>query len=187
MVAACGLDTDSRPPGWSLAVTAVPCLFFPQRVRQAQREDALELTEKLDQDWKEIQTLLAHRTHTAESRDTPERPKVRGGRLKREPHSRPRAALALREGGRRAALPACRLCASSSQSPFLLGLKFSAELVCVTSGWKQTQSYFDIYSRIIKENGCFLVREVLQGEAFRWCLGFPVVSAKMLCVGLFSL
>ncbi|XP_036848148.2 nucleolar protein 14 [Manis javanica] len=46
-----------------------------KRVRQAQREDALELTEKLDQDWKEIQTLLAHRTHTAESRDTPERPK----------------------------------------------------------------------------------------------------------------
>uniref|UniRef100_A0A5F9CQ50 NOP14 nucleolar protein n=1 Tax=Oryctolagus cuniculus TaxID=9986 RepID=A0A5F9CQ50_RABIT len=32
-----------------------------KRERQAQREDALELTEKLDQDWKEIQTLLSHR------------------------------------------------------------------------------------------------------------------------------
>lgn len=39
-----------------------------KRERQAQREDALELTEKLDQDWRAIQTLLSHR-----------RPKVAGG------------------------------------------------------------------------------------------------------------
>lgn len=38
-----------------------------KRERQAQREDALELTEKLDQDWKEIQTLLALRTAKPES------------------------------------------------------------------------------------------------------------------------
>ncbi|KAL4686257.1 hypothetical protein H8957_005262 [Semnopithecus entellus] len=46
-----------------------------KRERQAQREDALELTEKLDQDWKEIQTLLSHKTPKAENRDKKEKPK----------------------------------------------------------------------------------------------------------------
>ncbi|XP_044623856.1 nucleolar protein 14 isoform X2 [Equus asinus] len=46
-----------------------------KRERQAQREDALELTEKLDQDWKEIQTLLAHKTPKSENRDKKEKPK----------------------------------------------------------------------------------------------------------------
>ncbi|XP_059235828.1 nucleolar protein 14 isoform X2 [Mustela nigripes] len=46
-----------------------------KRERQAQREGALELTEKLDQDWKEIQTLLTHRTLKSENRDKKERPK----------------------------------------------------------------------------------------------------------------
>uniref|UniRef100_A0A8C2VGS9 NOP14 nucleolar protein n=1 Tax=Chinchilla lanigera TaxID=34839 RepID=A0A8C2VGS9_CHILA len=45
-----------------------------KRERQAQREDALELTEKLDQDWKEIQTLLSHKTPKAENREK-EKPK----------------------------------------------------------------------------------------------------------------
>lgn len=51
-------------------------VLFPQRERQAQREGALELTEKLDQDWKEIQTLLAHKTPKPENRDQKEKPKV---------------------------------------------------------------------------------------------------------------
>uniref|UniRef100_A0A5F9CJ22 NOP14 nucleolar protein n=1 Tax=Oryctolagus cuniculus TaxID=9986 RepID=A0A5F9CJ22_RABIT len=46
-----------------------------KRERQAQREDALELTEKLDQDWKEIQTLLSHRKPKAEARERKETPK----------------------------------------------------------------------------------------------------------------
>ncbi|XP_039087987.1 nucleolar protein 14 [Hyaena hyaena] len=46
-----------------------------KRERQAQREGALELTEKLDQDWKEIQTLLVHRTPRSDSRDGKEKPK----------------------------------------------------------------------------------------------------------------
>ncbi|XP_058921979.1 nucleolar protein 14 [Kogia breviceps] len=46
-----------------------------KRERQAQREDALELTEKLDQDWKEIQTLLARKTPKSESRGGKEKPK----------------------------------------------------------------------------------------------------------------
>ncbi|EHB06980.1 Nucleolar protein 14 [Heterocephalus glaber] len=45
-----------------------------KREKQAQREDALELTEKLDQDWKEIQTLLSHRTPKSENREK-EKPK----------------------------------------------------------------------------------------------------------------
>lgn len=47
----------------------------PQRERQAQREDALELTEKLDQDWKEIRALLARKAPRPEARET-EKPKV---------------------------------------------------------------------------------------------------------------
>ncbi|XP_069877842.1 nucleolar protein 14 isoform X2 [Dipodomys merriami] len=46
-----------------------------KRERQAQREDALELTEKLDQDWKEIQTLLSHKTPKSEKREKKEKPK----------------------------------------------------------------------------------------------------------------
>ncbi|XP_008053974.2 nucleolar protein 14 [Carlito syrichta] len=46
-----------------------------KRERQAQREDALELTEKLDQDWKEIQILLSHKTAKSENKDKKEKPK----------------------------------------------------------------------------------------------------------------
>ncbi|KAF6372178.1 NOP14 nucleolar protein [Rhinolophus ferrumequinum] len=45
-----------------------------KRERQAQREDALELTEKLDQDWKEIQALLAHKAPKSENRDKKGKP-----------------------------------------------------------------------------------------------------------------
>ena len=54
----------------------IPSVLFPQRERQAQREDALELTEKLDQDWKEIQALLARKTPKPESRGGKEKPEV---------------------------------------------------------------------------------------------------------------
>ncbi|NWW53218.1 NOP14 protein, partial [Pedionomus torquatus] len=37
--------------------------------RQSQRESALELTEKLDNDWKEIQTLFAHKAPKSERKD----------------------------------------------------------------------------------------------------------------------
>ncbi|KAG5207905.1 nucleolar protein 14 [Ovis aries] len=46
-----------------------------KRERQAQREDALELTEKLDQDWKGIQALLARKTPKSESGGGKEKPK----------------------------------------------------------------------------------------------------------------
>ena len=59
----------------------VPSVFFPQRERQAQREDALELTEKLDQDWKEIQALLACKMPKSESGGGKEKPKVGRTRL----------------------------------------------------------------------------------------------------------
>lgn len=45
-----------------------------KRERQAQREDALELTEKLDRDWKEIHTLLARKAPPAQNRDKKEKP-----------------------------------------------------------------------------------------------------------------
>ncbi|KAB0342720.1 hypothetical protein FD754_019646 [Muntiacus muntjak] len=45
-----------------------------KRERQAQREDALELTEKLDQDWKEIQALLARKTPKSETGGGKEKP-----------------------------------------------------------------------------------------------------------------
>lgn len=68
---------DAGLLSWSAAVTVCAVsVLFPQRERQAQREDALELTEKLDQDWKEIQTLLAHKTPKSENRDKKEKPKV---------------------------------------------------------------------------------------------------------------
>ncbi|NWV96408.1 NOP14 protein, partial [Machaerirhynchus nigripectus] len=37
--------------------------------RQTRRENTLELTEKLDKDWKEIQTLIAHKTPKSEKKD----------------------------------------------------------------------------------------------------------------------
>ncbi|KGL75833.1 Nucleolar protein 14, partial [Tinamus guttatus] len=43
--------------------------------RQTQRESALELTEKLDNDWKEIQTLLVRKTPKSEKKDKEEKPK----------------------------------------------------------------------------------------------------------------
>uniref|UniRef100_A0A250Y5M4 Nucleolar protein 14 n=1 Tax=Castor canadensis TaxID=51338 RepID=A0A250Y5M4_CASCN len=46
-----------------------------KRERQAQREDAMELTEKLDQDWKEIQTLLSRKTAKSENKEKKEKPK----------------------------------------------------------------------------------------------------------------
>ncbi|KAL2305413.1 hypothetical protein Nmel_007399 [Mimus melanotis] len=42
--------------------------------RQTRRENALELTEKLDKDWKEIQTLIAHKTPKSERKEV-EKPK----------------------------------------------------------------------------------------------------------------
>lgn len=53
--------------------------LFPifQRERQVQKEEAQELTEKLDQEWKSIQSLMVKKTPKAESADKPEdKPKV---------------------------------------------------------------------------------------------------------------
>ncbi|XP_032109883.1 nucleolar protein 14 isoform X1 [Sapajus apella] len=91
-----------------------------KRERQAQREDALELTEKLDQDWKEIQTLLSHKTPKSENRDKKEKPKpdaydmmVRelGFEMKAQPSSRMKteAELAKEEQERLRKLEAERL------------------------------------------------------------------------------
>ncbi|XP_069832494.1 nucleolar protein 14 [Dendropsophus ebraccatus] len=46
-----------------------------KRERQSQREKALELTEKLDSDWKAIQGLLAHKVPKSERKVEPEKPK----------------------------------------------------------------------------------------------------------------
>ncbi|NWJ09414.1 NOP14 protein, partial [Crypturellus undulatus] len=43
--------------------------------RQTQRESALELTEKLDNDWKEIQSLMVRKTPKSEKKDKEEKPK----------------------------------------------------------------------------------------------------------------
>lgn len=58
---------------------------FPQRERQAQREDNLELTEKLDQDWKEIQTLLSRKSQKSENKEKKEKPQV-GSTLHKKQH-----------------------------------------------------------------------------------------------------
>ncbi|KAM4672738.1 nucleolar protein 14 isoform 2-T3 [Amazona ochrocephala] len=50
--------------------------------RQTRRESALELTEKLDKDWKEIQTLIAHKTPKSERKDK-EVEKPKADRLRR--------------------------------------------------------------------------------------------------------
>ncbi|KAM4635490.1 nucleolar protein 14 isoform 1-T2 [Polymixia lowei] len=48
-----------------------------KRERQVQKEEALELTEKLDQDWKSIQALMAHKTPKAVRDDKQEeKPKL---------------------------------------------------------------------------------------------------------------
>ncbi|XP_066566647.1 nucleolar protein 14 [Amia ocellicauda] len=46
-----------------------------KRERQTQKEEAQELTEKLDNDWKSIQSLLAHKTPKSERKEE-EKPKV---------------------------------------------------------------------------------------------------------------
>ncbi|XP_016380079.1 nucleolar protein 14-like [Sinocyclocheilus rhinocerous] len=47
-----------------------------KRERQTQKEEAQELTEKLDQEWKSIQNLLAHKTPKAERKDETDKPKL---------------------------------------------------------------------------------------------------------------
>lgn len=48
-----------------------------QRERQAQKEEAQELTEKLDKEWKSIQALMVKKAPKAESDNQPEeKPKV---------------------------------------------------------------------------------------------------------------
>ncbi|XP_050960850.1 nucleolar protein 14 [Labeo rohita] len=47
-----------------------------KRERQTQKEEAQELTEKLDQEWKSIQNLLSHKTPKAESKDDTDKPKL---------------------------------------------------------------------------------------------------------------
>lgn len=49
-------------------------LVLSQRERQVQKEEAQELTEKLDQDWKSIQALMVKKTPKADKPD--EKPKV---------------------------------------------------------------------------------------------------------------
>lgn len=47
-----------------------------QRERQTQKEETHELTEKLDQEWKSIQNLLARKT-AREREEEKDKPKVR--------------------------------------------------------------------------------------------------------------
>ncbi|KAL6470624.1 hypothetical protein MHYP_G00217430 [Metynnis hypsauchen] len=47
-----------------------------KRERQTQKEEAQELTEKLDLEWKSIQSLLVHKTPKAERIEEPEKPKL---------------------------------------------------------------------------------------------------------------
>lgn len=47
-----------------------------KRERQTQKEEAQELTEKLDQQWRDIQSLLAHKTPKAERREQPDKPQL---------------------------------------------------------------------------------------------------------------
>lgn len=54
------------------------CWILSQRERQVQREEAQELTDKLDQDWKNIQALMVKKTPKAEQvNKQEEKPKVR--------------------------------------------------------------------------------------------------------------
>lgn len=63
---------------WFVAQNHEFFFFSPsQRERQVQKEEAQELTEKLDQEWKSIQALMVKKTPKAESADKPEeKPKV---------------------------------------------------------------------------------------------------------------
>ncbi|XP_056110624.1 nucleolar protein 14 [Rhinichthys klamathensis goyatoka] len=47
-----------------------------KRERQTQKEEAQVLTEKLDQDWRSIQNLLAHKTPKAERKEELDKPKM---------------------------------------------------------------------------------------------------------------
>ncbi|XP_066501929.1 nucleolar protein 14 [Hoplias malabaricus] len=47
-----------------------------KRERQNQKEEAQELTEKLDQEWKSIQNLMAHKTPKADRKEEPVKPKL---------------------------------------------------------------------------------------------------------------
>uniref|UniRef100_A0A4W4DNP6 Nucleolar protein 14 n=1 Tax=Electrophorus electricus TaxID=8005 RepID=A0A4W4DNP6_ELEEL len=47
-----------------------------KRERQAQKEEAQELTEKLDQEWRSIQRLMAHKASRAEGSEEPLQPKL---------------------------------------------------------------------------------------------------------------
>lgn len=58
------------------AVTMRVCVCRSQRERQTQKEETQVLTEKLDQEWKSIQNLLARKT-PREREEEKEKPKVR--------------------------------------------------------------------------------------------------------------
>ena len=59
-----------------------------QRERQVQKEETFELTEKLDKDWKSIQSLMANKTPKAQREDVqPEKPKVPAGGKSDQPYS----------------------------------------------------------------------------------------------------
>ncbi|XP_022532058.2 nucleolar protein 14 [Astyanax mexicanus] len=47
-----------------------------KRERQTQKEESQELTEKLDQEWRSVQSLLAHKTPKSERKDEPDKPKM---------------------------------------------------------------------------------------------------------------
>ncbi|XP_073680177.1 nucleolar protein 14 [Garra rufa] len=47
-----------------------------KRERQTQKEESQVLTDKLDQEWKSIQSLLSHKTPKAERKDEAEKPKL---------------------------------------------------------------------------------------------------------------
>lgn len=54
--------------------------FCPQRERQVQKEETVELTEKLDKDWRSIQGLMANKTPRAlRDEAQPDKPKVAMG------------------------------------------------------------------------------------------------------------
>lgn len=80
VVTGCGLGMDVRSRGAVQQSWAAVSVFLSQRERQAQREGTLELTEKLDQDWKEVRSLLARKAPRSENRDTKEKPQVGGKR-----------------------------------------------------------------------------------------------------------
>lgn len=84
-----------------------------QRERQAQREDALELTEKLDRDWRGIHGLLARRAPQSQDRGRKEQPQVGLGQQKHTGLTSAGLTFLRRKGG-----------GPVSWSPFLLGPEF---------------------------------------------------------------